>query len=70
MAKLNTYIIHAKYSEENESDDGPILGVDHECRLRVKAGDITEAIKVAETHIGTRYNIDSANANGGYVNIF
>lgn len=70
MAKLNTYIVHAQYREETESEIASVLNADYDCRLRVKAGDITEAIEVAQKYIGAKYSIDSASMNGGYVNVF
>lgn len=70
MAKLNTYIVHAHYREENESETAPVLNADYDCHLRVKAGDITEAIEVAQKHIGAKYGIDSASMHDRYPIIF
>lgn len=66
MAKANTYIVHAQYKEETDSEIASVLNADYDCRLRVKAGDITEAIEVAAKHIGPKYSIDSASMCGGY----
>lgn len=69
MAK-QTYIVHAQYREETESEIASVLNADYDCRLQVKAGNITEAIEIAQDYIGAKYSIDSASMHGGYVNIF